>query len=107
MGVDMDELDAEEVVIRLADGTELVFRDPEVTRMDARGQQTYSVVGEPDEERAGAGGDDAAEAAGDGDEIPQADVEMVAGRTGAGESAAREALEATDGDLAAAVEMLE
>jgi len=106
MGVDMDELDAEEVVIRLEDGTELVFADPEVTRMDARGQQTYSVVGEPDEER-----EAAAEIEGDADdevaEIPQADVDIVAERTGASDADAREALEATDGDLAAAVELLE
>ena len=34
MGIDVDELDAEEVVIKTADGTELVFSDPDVTRMD-------------------------------------------------------------------------
>ena len=108
MGVDMDELDAEEVIIRLGDGTDLVFQDPEVTRMDARGQQTYSVVGEPDEER-----DSSAIEAGDEDddsgvpEIPQSDVDIVAERTGASEADAREALEATDGDLAGAVELLE
>jgi nascent polypeptide-associated complex subunit alpha len=107
MGVDMDELDAEEVVIRLESGEELVFHDPEVTRMDARGQQTYSVVGEPDEELTS---DEAAELdAEDAEtpEIPAADVEIVAERAGVPESEAREALEAADGDLAAAVELLE
>ncbi|MFB6121362.1 MAG: nascent polypeptide-associated complex protein [Halobacteriaceae archaeon] len=107
MGVDMDELDAEEVVIRLEDGTELVFQDPEVTRMDARGQQTYSVVGEPDEERESEPEIEGADEDEGVSEVPQADVDIVAERTGASEADAREALEATDGDLAAAVELLE
>jgi len=103
MGVDMDELDADEVVIRLSDGDELVFQDPEVTRMDARGQQTYSVVGEPDERRR----DEQEPSDADELDIPNADVEIVAERSGASEADAREALEATEGDLAAAVELLE
>jgi len=40
-------------------------------------------------------------------EIPEDDVELVATRTGAGAEAAREALEAEDGDLAAAIARLE
>lgn len=114
MGIDFEELDAEEVVIRLADGSELYFGDVDVTRMDARGQQTYQVVGEPTEREstagavpAGAGeGEEEGEPSG-GPEIPQDDVDLVATRTGASEAAAREALEATGGDLAAAVERLE
>jgi nascent polypeptide-associated complex subunit alpha len=42
-----------------------------------------------------------------GADIPQSDIEIVAGRTGASEAEAREALVETDGDLAAAVERLE
>ncbi|WP_248515110.1 nascent polypeptide-associated complex protein [Salinarchaeum laminariae] len=111
MGIDMDELDAEEVVIKTADA-EYVFDAPEVTKMDARGQATYTVVGEPEERERGAGGDASAIEAGDGtadedDGIPDADVEMVQTRTGASEAAAREALEENDGDLAAAVAQLE
>jgi nascent polypeptide-associated complex subunit alpha len=114
MGIDVDELDAEEVVITKSDGEQLVFDDPDITVMDARGQQTYQVVGEPSTREAGAGGASAVES---GDEdagseggdagIPDEDVEIVAGRTGASEDEAREALEATGGDLAAAVERLE
>lgn len=112
MGIDMDELDAEEVVIRTADGTEYVFHDADVTRMDARGQKTYQVIGEPDVREAGdAAGDDesaAIESGEDaGDEIPEGDVELVAQRTGASKSEAREALEAAGGDLAAAIDGLE
>ncbi len=108
MGIDVDELDAEEVIIRTAE-TELVFTNPDVTKMDARGQETYQVIGSPEERERGAGEADAdAEAEADaGAEIPDDDVEIVAMRTGASEDEAREALEANDGDLAAAVEELE
>ncbi|WP_247731107.1 nascent polypeptide-associated complex protein [Halovivax limisalsi] len=104
MGIDMDELDAEEVIIRTAD-RELVFESPDVTKMDARGQETYQVIGSPNERERGAGGDEAGGASAGG--FDEEDVELVATRTGAGEDAAREALEATDGDLAAAVARLE
>ncbi len=111
MGIDVTELDAEEVVIRTAD-EELVFTDAQVTRMDAQGQQTYQIVGEPEaRERGAAGavegesGADAAEAG--GAEIPDSDVQIVAQRAGASEDEAREALEAENGDLAAAISRLE
>jgi nascent polypeptide-associated complex subunit alpha len=108
MGIDVDEIDAEEVVIRTAD-EELVFTDADVQRMDAQGQQTYNIVGAPESrERSDAaleGGDGESES--EDDAIPQDDVDLVAGRTGVDEARAREALEATDGDLAAAVERLE
>src|SRR6056297_2554696 len=65
MGIDVDELDAEEVVIRTAD-EELVFSDVQVTRMDAQGQETYQIVGQPEVHEAGEAA--GAVEAGDGDE---------------------------------------
>jgi nascent polypeptide-associated complex subunit alpha len=111
MGIDVDELDAEEVVITKSDGEQLVFDNPEITVMDARGQETYQVVGEPETTEAGSGGASAVESGessdAGGSAIPDADVEIVAQRASATEDDARDALEATDGDLAAAVERLE
>ena len=118
MGIDVDELDVEEVVIRKSDGEELVFDDPEITVMDARGQQTYQVVGDPQSRDATGDAsavesgeseiDESAESGATGDaDIPDSDVEIVAQRTGSTEDDAREALENADGDLAAAVERLE
>ena len=98
MGIDVDEIDAEEVIIRTADH-DLVFSDPDVTKMDARGQETFQIIGSPEERDRG--GADAGAA------IPDDDVEIVAMRTGVSEEEAREALETHDGDLAAAVEALE
>jgi nascent polypeptide-associated complex subunit alpha len=110
MGIDVSELDATEVVIRTGD-TDLVFDAPDVTRMDAKGQETYQIVGTPEEREAGAGsgaGSDAA--ATEGDEsggIPDDDVSLVAERAGVDEDTARDALERVDGDLAAAIGDLE
>jgi nascent polypeptide-associated complex subunit alpha len=108
MGIDMEELDAEEVVIRTGD-EELVFASPQVTKMDAQGQETYQIVGSPDTRDASddeaAAGTDAADDAGSA--IPDDDVELVAQRAGVPPSDAREALEANDGDLAAAISDLE
>ncbi|ELZ09119.1 nascent polypeptide-associated complex protein [Halovivax asiaticus JCM 14624] len=104
MGIDMDELDAEEVIIR-TDEHELVFSSPDVTKMDAQGQETYQIIGTPEERARGAGDDETSDAT--GGSVDQGDVELVASRTGASEEAARDALEANDGDLAAAVAQLE
>jgi nascent polypeptide-associated complex subunit alpha len=116
MGIDVDELDVEEVIIRTAD-EELYFSNADVTKMDARGQETYQVVGSPDTRETGGGdagaieaGDADAAAGADGDDdggIPDDDVELVAMRAGVPEDQAREALEDADGDLAAAVSALE
>ncbi|MEF8851601.1 MAG: nascent polypeptide-associated complex protein [Haloarculaceae archaeon] len=114
MGIDMTDLDAEEVVIRTPD-EELVFTDADVQRMDAQGQQTYTIVGEPESRARGEGGSSAAETddasepvieAGEGDgetEIPEADVELVAEQAGVAKSEAREALEDAGGEPAAAI----
>ena len=107
MGIDLEDIDAEEVIIKTPD-EELVFSDAEVQRMDAQGQQTYQVVGEPESRERGAGGDsesgsgDAAD-----DAIPQEDVDIVVQRADVGEDTAREALEEAEGDLAAAIASLE
>ncbi len=102
MGIDVDEIDAEEVIIRTPEH-DLVFTDADVTKMDARGQATYQIIGEPEERERGS----EPASADAGSVIPDADVEIVAARTGVSEDKARETLEAVDGDLAAAVERLE
>ncbi len=122
MGIDLEDIDAEEVVIRTPD-EDLVFTDAEVQKMDAQGQATYQVVGTPESRPRGEGATAVGSGASDGSEsesgadaeaetggspdIPDSDVEIVAARTGASEDTAREALEETGGDLAAAVEHLE
>ena len=112
MGIDVTELDVEEVVIRTGD-EDLVFADAQVTRMDAQGQQTYQVVGEPESREPGASAiesadaDADADAGADDDGIPDDDVALVAENAGVDAETARAALEETDGDLAAAIAKLE
>jgi nascent polypeptide-associated complex subunit alpha len=115
MGIDVTELEAEEVIIRTED-EELVFSGAQVTRMDAQGQETYQIVGEPESRPRGEGGEASAVEAGDaaadesesaGAEIPDSDIQIVAQRAGVGKDEAREALEAENGDLAAAISRLE
>ncbi len=106
MGIDTEEIDATEVVIRTGD-EELVFTDAEVTVIQAQGQETYQIVGEPESRESGSGADAGEDAAIEDADIPADDIEIVAMRTGASEDDAREALEEADGDLANAVEKLE
>jgi len=112
MGIDMEDIDAQEVIIRTPD-EELVFDDAEVQLMEAQGQKTYQVVGDPESRELGSGDDTAAtdaEAADEGGSdsgVDEDDVELVAMRAGVDEDTAREALEANDGDLADAVDELE
>ena len=112
MGIDIEEIDAEEIIIRTGD-EELVFHDADVQRMDAQGQATYTITGDPETRGVDESEEPIALDDGDGESasgteaIPDADVDIVAQRTGASESAAREALEAENGDLAAAVSRLE
>lgn len=98
-GIDMEDIDAERVVIETTDG-DLVFTDAEVTMMNAQGQSVYQVIGEPDE---------APQSENETDEesgLSDRDVEVVAEQAGVTEEQAREALADADGDLADAVEQL-
>ena len=108
MGVDFEELDAQRVVIETPEET-LVFSDADVNKIGARGQETYQVVGSPEVEAGGATPVESADAeSDDGDDagIPEGDVEIVAQRAGVDTGTAREALEETGGDLAAAIDSL-
>ena len=117
MGIDVEELDAERVVIETTDGDDLVFDGAQVTKMDAQGQETYQIVGSPTTVAdAGAGGaveggdadDPALDDADDGDdEIPEEDVKLVAQQAGVSKEAAREALEAANGEPARAISDLQ
>ncbi|MFC7027532.1 nascent polypeptide-associated complex protein [Halomicroarcula sp. GCM10025324] len=123
MGIDMEDIDAEEVIIRTPD-EELVFTDAEVQLMAAQGQKTYQVVGEPEsrprdgestaeseasETTEGDAGDDADESSDESGPvtISEGDIELVAMRAGVDEETARQALEDNGGDLADAVDQLE
>lgn len=86
MGMDMKELPATEVIIKLPD-KEIVIENPSVNVVTAMGQKTYQIVGNEKETQ----------------KIPQEDVKLVAEQAKVSEEKAREALEKTGGNLAEAI----
>lgn len=86
----MKELDAKEVIIRLAD-KELVIENPQVVKISMMGQETYQVIGQAQEREIEAG------------EADEGDAEMVAAQAGVSIQDAREALKASGGDIADAI----
>jgi nascent polypeptide-associated complex subunit alpha len=89
MGMESEELDATEVIIKLKDG-EIVIENPQVTIVTAMGQRTYQIIG-----------DEKTKAV-----IPEDDIKLVAIQANVTEDEARSALEETDGDLAEAIVLL-
>ncbi len=90
MGIDINELEnVEEVIIRTPE-KDIIFKDAQVTIMDAKGMKTYQIVGTPQEIEREA-------------KIPEEDIKLVMEQTKASESDARDALKETKGDIAAAI----
>ncbi len=89
MGMESEELDATEVIIKLRDG-EIIIENPGVSVITAMGQKTYQITGE---EKAKV-------------TIPEDDIKLVALQANVTEEKAKEALEKTDGDLAEAIVLL-
>ncbi len=84
----MKQLEADEVIIKQADKT-LVIKNPQVTKIDIMGQESYQIIGK------------AQEIVEEG--IKEEDVEMVAEQTGATQEEAKNALESSKGDIAEAI----
>jgi nascent polypeptide-associated complex subunit alpha len=86
MGIQAQEIDAEEVIIR-TESKDIVITNPQVSRVNMMGQDTFQISGEVSESEKG---------------VSEEDVRMVASKTGASEEEAREALSDT-GDIAQAI----
>lgn len=91
MGMEMKELSAKEVVIRLED-SEIVIASPSVSIIEMQGQKTYQISGGSESVQTSEGG-------GASDE----DIELVASQAGVSKDAAAEALSKSEGDIAAAI----
>jgi len=88
-----EELDATEVIIRTKD-KELYFSNPSVSAMNMMGQQSYQIVGEPEERELGSG---------ETTNIPNEDIELVASQAGVSTEKAKVALEECNGEPAEAI----
>ncbi|AEA47294.1 nascent polypeptide-associated complex protein [Archaeoglobus veneficus] len=89
MGINMEEIAAEEVIIRTR-SEELVFKNPTVTKIAAKGMETFQIVGsyEVIERKP---------------PISEEDVKLIMEQAGVSEEVARKALEEANGDLAEAL----
>lgn len=91
MGIKQEEIAASEVIIRLED-KEIVISNPNVSKVNMMGQETYQVVGEESIREIDTAPD-----------ISEEDVKTVVEQTGASEDDVRQALADTQGDLAEAI----
>jgi nascent polypeptide-associated complex subunit alpha len=87
MGMNVTNIDAEEVIIRTAD-KEIVISNPQVSKIKVMGQETFQITGEVSERPR--------------EDISDDDVEMVAEQTGVSKEEARDMLRET-GDIAEAI----
>ena len=89
-----EEIDATEVIIRTKD-KEIYFSNPSVSSMNMMGQQSYQIVGEP-QERGLTDGEETSS-------IPNEDIELVASQARVSKAKAKEALEECAGEPAEAI----
>ena len=89
-----EDIDATEVIIRTKD-KEIYFSNPSVSSMNMMGQQSYQIVGEP-QERGLTNGEETSS-------IPNEDIELVASQAGVSKAKAKEALEKCAGEPAEAI----
>lgn len=92
LGIDQEELQADHVEIHLGDKV-LRFDNPSVQKVNMMGQETYQVMGSPAEHTS-----ESRDVS-----IDEDDIRTIMEQTGCDEQQAREALQAEDFDIAAAV----
>jgi len=90
LGINIKEIQNVRQVIIKTDTKEYIFDNADVTLMDAQGQKTYQITGNPRIEEKEEG-------------IPEEDIKLVMEQTGKSKEEAKKALEESDGDIAEAV----
>ena len=91
MGMEQENLDATEVIIRLAD-RDLIINNPEVAKVNMMGQETFQIVGQITEQLRDVTPD-----------IDEEDIQTVVEATGASEEEVKEVIIRCQGDLAQAI----
>lgn len=89
MGINQKELTAKKVIIEL-DDKKLIFINPQVSKVNLMGHDTYQVVGEAVEEQFASA-------------ITDEDIKAVMEQANVDNDSARKALENNDGDIAKAI----
>ncbi|RLJ06004.1 MAG: nascent polypeptide-associated complex protein [Candidatus Aenigmatarchaeota archaeon] len=85
LGMQMETVDAEEVIIKLRNGNEIRISEPQVSKVNVMGQETFQITGNVKETG-----------------FSQEDIQTIIDQTGVNEEEAKKALEETR-DLAEAI----
>ena len=91
MGMQQVDIPANEVIIK-TDDKEIIIRNPQVSKVNVMGQETFQVVGQAEER-----------AISSEPEINEDDIKTVVQQTGATEEKVKETIAKNDGDLAKAI----
>ena len=89
MGISQQEIDATEVIIKTAE-KELVISNPQVSKVNMMGQETFHIIGNVEERSREI-------------DISDEDIRTVMEQANADKKSAKEAIEKNNGDLAAAI----
>ncbi len=89
MGIQQEDLDVKEIIMKL-ENKELIFKNPQVAKVNMMGQETYQVVGEAEER--------AIE-----EEISEEDIKTVMQQAKVRKKEAEKALKDSQGDIAGAI----
>jgi len=92
-GINVKTIDNVEKVIIQTNTKEYVFDEAEVSVMEAQGQKTFQIIGEPTVKSRGT----------DSEETINEDIKLIMEQTGKSEADARRALKETNGDIAEAI----
>ena len=87
MGIKSEEILAEEVIIKTSE-KEIVISNPQITKINMAGQESFQIAGEISERSS--------------EKFSQEDIKLIIEQTGASEEDSKQALEET-GDIAAAI----
>ncbi|MEM0022338.1 MAG: nascent polypeptide-associated complex protein [Archaeoglobaceae archaeon] len=93
MGIEMEEIEAKEVIIKTST-EELIFRNPSVTKISAKGVETFQVVGSYEVIKIAP-------------QISDEDVKLVMEQANVDAETARKALIEANGDIADAIMRLQ
>ena len=88
MGIKQEEFDAEEVIIKTAEG-DVIISNPEVLKVDMGGKATFQISGDIDLKEK--------------EKFTAEDVQTVVSQTGKSEEEVKKKLEENDGDLAKSI----
>ncbi|HLD02158.1 MAG TPA: nascent polypeptide-associated complex protein [Candidatus Nanoarchaeia archaeon] len=87
MGIKQEEIPAIEVIIKTQDGKDLIIRNPQVSKVNAMGQESLQVIGDIEELSS----------------VSKEDIDTVAQQAGVSAEKAKKALEENNNDLASAI----